>query len=750
MNRSFNAWLFFVSIFFIPAVICPCLTLAQAEEYYGPFSSYTNLRTVYGAAGDGRADDTRALQLAFDQMNDGLHSPVLYIPNGVYRITATLTMRSRRVIAIIGEDPEKTIIKWDGPAGMKMFLLNGVAYSEYSRITWDGSNKALAGVAHEWDGRTGPANSGSRHTDEIFRDLAVGLKSGANMDAEFSIRRCRFYNCSSTAISLQGWNALDWWIWDCYFENCYAGVANDLPAFGAGNFHIYRSIFRNSRYADISLGNSNHFSFRNNISYNSNTFIHARQFSNTSPLTLQGNLVVNERNLVMADLFTKGNTLLLDNQFITPDSGKNYIIQMVDNFRTPPADGTLIGNAFSAKNKIIVTEGGRLIQAENRYGIKPAVLPAPVPPAFAPLVHYPVVEINNRMSEAQLQQAIDKAAAGKRKVLIHFAYGEYRIVSPLHIPGGAPIILCGDGLATTLHWIGDTGQALIRLGAPAMATLRNLMINCSKTADGILVEDDDREGNHIYAEQLLAYGGIKTNVFINGFAHTDIRLEDLHHNYCSAGVSLVMKGRETDKAPILKIFGGVSVENAHSYSVQDYGRIAVFDSWFESNSPSGFISLNGSGDFIMSGAHIANTFKGQFPFIDIDSFRGRVILAEAILNQPHKSLSFSNGQGTADLLVLGVLNWTDSTAGWYGSLHAGAEHYAFRNNRYNIGNGSFPLPDRGDTSALFLGKMLAPLRSTTVAAWHSFPPGHTHLTIDRVMIEGGINNFRVERVNQSN
>jgi hypothetical protein len=722
----------------------PIFVEGQAEEFYGAFGSWTNLRQAYPVKGDGISDDTQALQKALDELGDGHHSPVLFIPNGTYRITTTLTMKSRRGIAIVGEDPEGTIIKWDGPAGMKMFVLNGVAYSEYSRITWDGGSKALAAVAHEWDRKTGPANSGTRHTDEIFRNLLVGLKSGANMDAEFSIRRCRFYNCSSTAISLQGWNALDWWIWDCYFEDCNEGVANDQPSFGAGNFHVYRSIFKNSRVADISIGNSNHFSFRNNISYNSNAFIRARQFSNTSPLTIQGNLVINGRNLVLADLFTKGNILFLDNTFITPDSNRNYAIQLVDNYTTPAADGALVGNAFTATGKIILTEGGRLIQADNSYGIKPGRLPALNPSPFAPLARYPVIEVDNTMSSTQIQQIIDKAS-GRKKQIIHFAYGEYQVRSTFHIPSGSALILCGDALASILQWKGDSGQSVIRLSAPARATLRNLMIRGAKTADGIFVEDDDRDGNVIYAEELLAYGGRNTNILVNGFAHTDIRFENLHHNYCSGDNSVEMRGRNEENASFLKIFGCVSLDNRNSYCVQDKGRIAVYDSWFESGGINGFLHLKGSGDFILSGAHIANTNAGKFPFIDIDSFSGKVVLAEVILNQPGKRLGFSNGPGTADLLVLGALNWSDSTTGWY-DIHSKTDHYSLRNNRYNIGKGSYPLPDAGDTSVQYLEKMLAPLRSVTVEARHVFPARRSHFTIDRVMIEGGVNNLRIERM----
>jgi hypothetical protein len=655
-------------------------------------------------------------------------------------------MQSRRAIAIIGEDPENTIIKWDGPPGMKMLLLNGVAYSEYSRLTWDGSSKALAGVAHEWDGRTGPANSGTRHTDEIFRDLGVGLKSGANMDAELSIRRCRFYHCTSTGISLQGWNALDWWIWDCYFEKCNVGVANNLPTFGAGNFHVYRSIFKNTTGVDISLGNSLFYSFRNNISYNSPTFLAASQFSNTSPFTIQDNLIYNPRNVNMMYLFTKGNSLLLDNTLIAgpvPDSGATYTLQMVDNYKTPPADGTLIGNNFSTVKNTLLRSGGRFLMRDNHYGVKHAPVPEPTAPPFAPRVSYTAIEVNNRMTTDQIQAAIDKAASAG-KGLVHLAYGQYLITKTLHIPSGAPVILYGDGMATVLVWRGVMEQPVIRVDFPAMATLRNLYINAAAGGNGVFVGDNDQEGNSFYGEELMVYSGLKTNLWVDGFSHTDFRFENLHHNYCRAGNSVQMNGTGNDSASILKIFACVSVNNARSYSVSDKGRILVYDNWNECGLNVPFVTLRGSGEFILNGALIANETQPKFPLIDIDSFSGRVVIAQVDFSQRHKTMRFSNASGTAELLSLGNLLSSDSTLIFY-DIHSDPHKFSLSNNRYNLGSGSYPLPESGDTSAAYVEKMLSTIRRTTVADHRKFLPGHSHFTIDRVMIEGGINNFKVER-----
>ena len=91
----------FVLLVLLSAVwlLCPAsgysLTAARhsaEEEFAGPFLSWASVKD-YGAVGDGKADDTAAIQKALEAVRSkDSASRVLYFPAGTYRITATLKL----------------------------------------------------------------------------------------------------------------------------------------------------------------------------------------------------------------------------------------------------------------------------------------------------------------------------------------------------------------------------------------------------------------------------------------------------------------------------------------------------------------------------------------------------------------------------------------------------------------------------------------------------------------------------------
>ena len=222
---------------------CALAGPAHAEEFAGPFPSWRNLKTDYGAVGDGLTDDASALQRALDDLVLHQDFCVLYVPAGQYRLTRTVkTLRHKHTdcngIAIIGESPETTIFRWDGPAGGTVVNYDAW-YSKISRLTIDGAGRAGVALAY------GPSFSTyNESSDLVLRDAGIGLLLGDRQtmgQAENEVLRCHFSRCSVAGIRTGCFNTLDIWVWYCSFEDCGYGLYN-----GAGAFLVWQNVFLRS------------------------------------------------------------------------------------------------------------------------------------------------------------------------------------------------------------------------------------------------------------------------------------------------------------------------------------------------------------------------------------------------------------------------------------------------------------------------------------------------------------------------
>lgn len=717
---------------------CTWLALAACavetpQEFIGPFPSWADVKRDYGAVGDGQADDTAALQKALDDLRrEDRKFFVLYLPAGTYRVTRTLLLfrekhNESKDVAIIGEDPAITTLRWDGPADGVM-LGYGAWYSKLGRLTFDGRGKARTAIAH---GK--PFATYNEFFDVFIRDVGIGMEAGAPGGqgiAETTVLRCRFQRCSIAGISIQNFNSLDWFVWHSAFEDCGLGVTNLR---GAGNFHVFESLFQRSQEADIGIGNTGYFSFRNNTSIGSKAFFVGKPMTAAALVTLQGNAIFGGEG-TMVEVGNLGPLLLLDNRIQTRRGPA---------VRLRGEAGLLsVGNTFTCE-PAIAAKTNHLAFDDRVVGYDTLKESLPELPGTPPNLRRPVIEVPPGGMDEAVQQAVDQAAGldGQHPV-VHLPAGDFRIGRTLTLPAGRDLQLVGDGVRTRLIWTGQDAGPVLRLAGPSRATLRDFEVNGARRADGIVIEKCDQAGGRVYLEQLNVDAAQRVGLMVDGVELANIELHNMNHGGCDLGVKVrggprLSTGRSAPGR--VAIFAGSSSNNRLSYDVTEGGRLLVQDIWYESGSQPRFMRLSGAGELTLHGAIMAcalSTNEAE-PAIELDDFAGRLAFLNVQWSGGGDSMRLrcrGQGKGT-QVLALGAQVGKNGPR--FNNQAPQATLAVLEAMRFTDGGGATPIPNIGATDEAFIRTMIAATRAERPRPLTPVPAGATDARFFRVLSTQG-------------
>ncbi|MBZ5858007.1 glycoside hydrolase family 55 protein [Flavihumibacter profundi] len=626
---------------------CNSSPLFSQEEFNGPFPSWANVKTRFGAIGDGKHDDTRAIQNAIDSLtvapmgfNIGKDAySVVYIPAGTYVISSTLLLKGKIGCSIIGFDPEKTRIVWKGGDIDTMLLASGSAYFKVSRISWDASGKKqMECIGLHWMEKWKDKTSMSFATVNIeFSDLKFfgkpdfgifggtvgggGVKGTGSNDSEVTIKRCFFSECSQAGIKIAGYNALDYWIWDSKFLNCQIGVWNN-----SGNYHAYKCLFIKSTFADFINRNSYYTSVRGCFSFESQAFS-GDDGSSCNPFKriFQGNKVIRTKGMPI-QYYHVGRITLFDN-LITKSLDTLHPFLVNQKSWCPVSYSMLsIGNSYGyAKQPLrIANEGGKIFSYSDQLIINsiPDVADFEKKMAVTPtIVTRKIFEVPFQATTEQIQVIINQAAkiSGKRPI-IHFPTGIFNINKTISIPAGSDMQLCGDGLFNASVIRGVNDSAFFRIYGPSYITMHDLEVgqfSSKQSSNSIFVFNNvDQPGSHAFIDEVYSISPNtitmdklnfllvqKTNSF---FADGDRVI----------GGDLVSSGKGSAALWAFGAqFANVSVDNGGSFIAKDC--------WWEGNQRVP-VDLKGKGNLSLDGIMMAPSKADSNPTIRVSSFNGRV------------------------------------------------------------------------------------------------------------------------------
>jgi len=623
------------------------------EEFNGPFKSWANVKTRFGAKGDGKNDDTRSLQLALDSLSDWQVQfnigprgyAVVYLPAGKYKITSTLLLRGKIGVKIVGEDPEKTVILWQGPEKDTMFWANGSAYFSVSRMSWDrGGRKEMEAIGLHWQSVwRSPQNNSSAALNIEFLDLVFregffkGISGGTQYegtnanDSEVLIKRCVFNKCTRAGVAIRGYNALDYWIWYCRFIQCAIGVECN-----SGNYHVYSSYFKQSLSADVMNTNCYYSSVRYCYSTGSALFSFDNgKSSNPFKRIFQENTIIDPKQNPI-QYYHAGKITLIDNYCRVPVNSPVKAFLIYDTWAATNYTVLEVGNTLEnfkntyqmPVNNYKIYRGGsrrRALDSENAFLAR-----IPSTPLWKKRTVY---EVPPGAGTAIIQPILNKANALKNKAIVHFPFGRYYLDKALVLQKNSDIRIIGDGLIYASVLIprkkGNTFEngSVFKIYGPSSVNVKDLDIqtvdNQVDKSRAILIFNADQPSSSCLIDQL--YSVTDSTIVINGYDHLVVQKTNSFFsdgNYVKGGVGSQKKTSQLRMQCFGGQFAGTRVTNNAYFFASDC--------WWEGSSRIP-LDLSGEGTFLVQGAMIAPRMADSNTTVRVNKFNGKIGLMDMYL-----------------------------------------------------------------------------------------------------------------------
>ena len=352
-----------------------------------------------------------------------------------------------------------------------------------------------------------------------------------------TVRRCKFLNITEAAVSVESFNALDWWVWDSEFTNNARGITN---IFGARQLPRLSQPLPQFEHRRRQYAHTQFFGLRGNTSIGSNRFLMARSVGqNAASITLQDNKILDtiQTNAVADN--NCGPLFLIDNVIRSKPGVSAPAVTMDTAWAIGPDFGS-VGNTFTVAAPISFTGPNARSWAQDDQVVPYASVDGTIPtlPPTPVSRNRTVFEIAPGANGAAIQQAIDQAAAmtGQRPI-VHLPKGRYSVGSTLSIPANADLQLVGDGTNSMLAWAGPAGGTVLRVNGPSKAVLRDFSTSGNGNAVGISIERADQVGARVFLDNFMSEAPLGTAVLADGLTNTFVELHGAYPDNGFGGFS---------------------------------------------------------------------------------------------------------------------------------------------------------------------------------------------------------------------
>jgi len=686
----------------------------SAKTFDGPFASWTDVKAVFGAKGDGVTDDTAALQAALSSLRQS--APVLWIPKGTYLITGPLTISGIENITILGEDPLTTTIVWNGPKGGTMFTLSGVDGFNLGRITWDGRGATSVDLEVTWSGVSNYYPTRNLIHDTRIINTAIGIQTGEA--GETTVDRVHFDHNSIAAINENNYNSLNFNVIDSLFTDNAIGITN----IGGGAFNVTNSVFVRSTSTDLALSNSGPFSIRSNLSVDSQMFFSAGATGAPSNIIIQGNTISHPASEPMIN-GTPGSLLLLDNQFVNLDPGFHVMA-----ITGSPRYFISVGNSYSVSQPFgpfcVQCSGvGVYTSADEAIRSSDPILSLTVPTEvyIPPFSHRPVFEVPVGSTSDVIQAAIN-AAAGVGGI-VHLPAGNFNIYQTLTIPPNASVGILGDGLLSQLVAdINLQGPILSIYGKSVqLEDLGFYTYSTSSSTNQIELHEPDTPDTRIICNECSVNGSA---VEVDGIddAAIEFKVATINNN---PNLAQIVHGGIARQNGI-EILGSIGefMTSSGGYQIDPGGHFLNEDGWHDSGQGSTQFVLTGDGSVTQQGGTVYS--PSSSPAMSLNNYKGRLSLVGIGTNS---YLSVDAGS-TANVFVAAVLQ----VSGQSPFQNSGTSASITGLSNFSTPNNFIPseLPDTPTTPS-YIEQMLSMARTQILSPWKPISFDSTNVRMTRII-----------------